>query len=63
MAFIGLDKEMMGSVHMSNTFMQSQEILMRIAQYSQPIREVQRVCNHPSQIIALQQHVTYMQGQ
>jgi hypothetical protein len=31
---------------------------MKVAQYSQPILEVQRVCNHPSEIIDLQQQVT-----
>jgi len=36
---------------------------MGIAQYSQPAREVQMVCNHPSQIIALQKHITDLQSQ
>jgi len=35
---------------------------MRVAQYSQPIREVQRVCNHLQQIINLQRQITDVQA-
>jgi hypothetical protein len=42
-------------------FIQTQEVLMRVAQYSQPIREVQMVCEHPQQIIDLQQQITDLQ--
>jgi len=34
---------------------------MRVAQYSQPIREVQRVCEHPHQIIDLHRQITDLQ--
>jgi len=34
---------------------------MRVAQCSQPIREVQRVCEHPQQIIDLQRQITDIQ--
>jgi len=34
---------------------------MRVAQYSQPIREVQMVCEHPQQIIDLQRQITGLQ--
>jgi len=34
---------------------------MRVAQYSQPIREVQMVCEHPQQIIDLQRQITDLQ--
>jgi hypothetical protein len=32
--------------------------MTRIAQYSQPVRTIQEVCDHPQQIIALQRQVT-----
>jgi len=35
---------------------------MRVAQYSQPIREVRMVCKHPQQIIDLQWQITDLQG-
>jgi hypothetical protein len=35
-------------------FAQTPELSMRVARYSQPIREVQMVCNHPQHIIHLQ---------
>ena len=34
---------------------------MRVAEYSQPIREVQMVCNHPQQIIDRQRQITELQ--
>jgi len=34
---------------------------MRVAQYSQSIREVQMVCKHPQQIIDLQRQITDLQ--
>jgi hypothetical protein len=40
---------------------QTQEVLMKVAQYSQPIREVQMVCNHPQQIIDQQRQITNLQ--
>jgi hypothetical protein len=46
---------------MTDAFTQAQEVLMWVAQYSQPVREIQMVCNHPSQIIALQKQVTDLQ--
>jgi hypothetical protein len=39
---------------LNKAFAQTQEVLMLVAQYSQPIWEVQMVCNHPQQIINLQ---------
>jgi hypothetical protein len=58
MALIDLDKENLGNAQIREAFRQTQEVLMRVAQYSQPIREVQMVCEHPQQIIDLQQQVT-----
>jgi len=54
MAHIDIDKDNIGTDQMWEAFIQTQEVLMRVAQYSQPIREVQRVCEHPQQIIDLQ---------
>jgi hypothetical protein len=54
MAIIDLDKEKMGAEKIRDAFVQTQEVLMRVAQYSQPIREVQMVCEHAQQIIDLQ---------
>jgi small-conductance mechanosensitive channel len=61
MAIIDLDKEMMGSEDTTDAFVQAPEVLMRIAQYSQPVRTIQAVCNHPAQIITLQKQITDLQ--
>jgi hypothetical protein len=61
MAIIGLDKEHMGNNQIRKTFIQTQEVWMRVAQYSQPIREVQMVCEHPQLIIDLQRQITDLQ--
>jgi hypothetical protein len=47
MALIDLDKDNIGRDQVREEFIQTQEVLMRVAQYSQPIREVQMVCEHP----------------
>ena len=61
MALIDIDKDNVGSDQLSEAFIQTQEVLMRVAQYSQPIREVQMICEHPQQIIDLQQQITDLQ--
>ena len=61
MALIDIDKDNIGYEQLTEAFVQTQEVLMRVAQYSQPIREVQRVCEHPQQIIDLQQQITDLQ--
>ena len=61
MALIDLDKDNMGSEQVKEAFVQTQEVLMQVAQYSQPIREVQMVCEHPQQIIDLQLQITDLQ--
>jgi len=40
---------------------QAQEVLRRVARYTEPAAMVQRVCNHPTQIIALQKQITDLQ--
>jgi len=62
MALIDIDKDNIGYEQLTEAFVQMQEVLMRIAQYSQPIREVQRVCEHPQQIIDLQRQITDLQA-
>jgi hypothetical protein len=61
MAVIDLDKHNVGSEQLRAAFVQTQEVLMRVAQYTQPIREVQMVCKHPQQIINLQRQITDLQ--
>jgi hypothetical protein len=61
MALINLDKEHMGNDQIREAFIQTEEVLMRVTQYSQPIREVQMVCEHPQQIIVLQRQTTDLQ--
>ena len=62
MALIDIDKDNIGYEQLTEAFAQTQEVLMRVAQYSQPIREVQRVCEHPQQIIDLQRQITDLQA-
>jgi len=59
---IDLDKDNIGTEQLREAFIQTQEVLMRVAQYSPPIREVQMVCEHPQHIIDLQQQITDLQG-
>jgi len=40
-----------------------EEVLMRVARYTEPAEMVQRVCDHPAQIIALQKEVTHLKAQ
>jgi hypothetical protein len=61
MALIDIDKDNTGHEQLQEVFAQTQEVLMRVAQYSQPIREVQMVCDHPQQIIDQQRQVTDLQ--
>jgi len=62
MALIDIDKDNIGYEQLMETFAQTQEVLMRVAQYSQPIQEVQRICEHPQQIIDLQRQITDLQA-
>ena len=62
MALIDVNKDNIGHEQLMEAFAQTQEVLMRVAQYSQPIREVQMVCKHPQQIINLQPQITDLQS-
>ena len=42
---------------------EAQEVLRRVAWYTEPAAMVQRVCDHPAQIIALQEQITDLQTQ
>jgi len=61
MALIDLNKNNIGTEQLPEASTQTQEVLMRVAQSSQPIREVQRVCDHLAQIIRLQRQITDLQ--
>jgi hypothetical protein len=43
--------------------MVTQQVLSRVAQYSQPVREIQQVCNHPAEIADLQNQITILRAQ
>jgi hypothetical protein len=62
MALWDLNKETMCTETAIETLVQAQELMVRIAQYSQPVRTIQAVCNHPNQIIAPQKQVTNLQA-
>jgi hypothetical protein len=62
MALIDLNRETMGAEATTDAFVQAQEVMMRIAQYSQPVRTIQAVCDHPAQIVALQKQITNLQS-
>jgi len=61
MALIDLQRDAVGFEELKEAFRQTQEVLMQVPQYSEPIREVQRVCKHPQQIINLQPQITDLQ--
>jgi len=42
---------------------QSQEVLLLVAQYTEPGDRVQRVCDHPAQIIKLQKEITDLKSE
>jgi hypothetical protein len=63
MGLLNLDNETIGTEEITDAFAQAQELLMRVAQYSQPVREIQMVCDHPNQIISLQKQITDLQTQ
>jgi hypothetical protein len=40
----------------------TQQVLSRVAQYSQPVREIQQVCSHPMEITDLQNQITILRA-
>jgi len=61
MALIDKQADAIGHEEMREVFTQTQEVEIRVAQYSQPICEVQMVCDHPQHIIDLQRQITDLQ--
>ena len=61
MALLDLQGDAIGFEELKEVFGQTQEVLTRVAQYSQAIREVQMVCEHTQQIIDLQRPITDLQ--
>ena len=43
--------------------MVTQQVLTRVAQYSQPVREIQQVCSHPEEIADLRNQITILRAQ
>jgi hypothetical protein len=56
-----MQRDAIGFDKLNHMFPQTQQVLMRVAQYSQPIRELLMVCGHPQQIIDLQRQITDLQ--
>jgi len=54
MALLDIQRDAMGFEDLTEAFAQTEQVLIRVVQDSQPIREVQMVCEHPQQIIDLQ---------
>ena len=61
MALIDIQRDAIKFDELNEVFAQTQKVLMRVVQYSQPIREVQMVCNYPQQSIDLQRQITELQ--
>jgi len=59
---INIQRDAMGFDKLNDVFGQTHELLMRVAQCSQPIREVQMVCNHTQLIIDLRRQITDLLG-
>jgi len=57
MALSDLNQETMGTEATTDAFVQAQDVRMGIAQYSQPVRTIQAVCNHPREILTLRKRV------
>ena len=61
MALLDVQGDAIGFEELREVYARTQEVLTRVAQYSQPIREVQMVCDHPQQIIDLQRDIIILQ--
>jgi hypothetical protein len=56
-----LQRDAIGMDELRDSFAETQDALMSVGQYSQPIQEAQMVCNHPQQIIDLLRQITDLQ--
>jgi len=54
MAHLDIQSDAIGFEELNEGFAQTQQVLLRVVQYSQPIREVQMVGDHSQQIIDVQ---------
>jgi hypothetical protein len=63
MALIDIDKNYNNSKQLEEALTQTQEVLMRVAQYSGPISDFQMGRDHQIQIIDLQCQLTDLQTQ
>ena len=61
MGLLDLQRDAVGFKELKEAFRQTQEVLTLVAQYSQPIRELQMVCEQPQHIIDLQRQITDLQ--
>jgi hypothetical protein len=61
MALIIIDKDNVRSDQFGEAFIQTQAVMIPVAQCSQPIRDMQMVCEHPQQIIDLQRQMSDLQ--
>lgn len=60
-SFISIHKNGFWSEDLMEAFRQPQVVLTRVAHHSQPIQEVQMVCDHPGHQINLQWQLKYLQ--
>jgi hypothetical protein len=61
MALLDTQGDTIGFEELREAYVQIQQVLMWVVQYSQPMQEVQMVCDHPRQIINLQWQITDLQ--
>jgi len=61
MALLDVQRDTIGFEELREAYARTQEVLTWVAQYFQPIRDVQIVCDHPQQIIHLQRQITELQ--
>ena len=61
MTLINIQRDAIGFNELNEAFAETQEVLMRLPQYSQPIPEMQMVCNDSQQIIDLLRQITDLQ--
>jgi hypothetical protein len=59
-----LDTNLRESTETENVelLMVTPQVLSRVAQYSQPVREIQQVCSHPAEITDLRNQITIVRA-
>jgi hypothetical protein len=61
-ALLDIQRDTIAFSELNKEFEQTQYVLIRVAQYSQPIGEVQMVFNHPNQVVDLHGQITHLQS-